>query len=170
MSLEFSPTLPAGRQKDPIIISGTDSLQHSGREYVLLSEDQKLLAAYEIRYAVQVGSFRAASLLDGMLAVGHEDQFYLFDTVAHENRLTLSLEGYFGYLYVADNRFYVATASGLYCIDKTGHIVWHNDSLAIDGVVLEEWDGPHLVGSGDFDPPDGWEDFVLDKHTGQLIK
>lgn len=169
MLLTFASDLPTGFRKSPIVISGPASLSLPGREYVLLRKEEEDMDAYEIRYDVHSGPFREAALLDGILGVGYEDHFYLFNTLTNEPKLILQCEGYFGHLYLADDRFYVAYAFGLYCMDITGHIVWQNDQLGIDGVILERWDGPQILGTGEWDPPGGWRNFVVDKQTGLLI-
>src|ERR1700754_1293475 len=128
-TLTFSADLPPGYRKDPIVISGGDSLLYPHREYVLASEGGEYVAVYEIRYTVHTGPFKEASLLGSLLGIGYEEYFYLFDVSAGENRLILLLEGYFGHLYTADHHFYVADAFGLYCIGPTGTVCWHNDQL-----------------------------------------
>lgn len=72
----------------------------------------------------------------------------------------------FDSLYSDNNLFYVADASGLRCIDKKGNILWTNPALGIDGVVIYEFTDNKILGSGEFDPPGGWEDFAIDKKTG----
>ncbi|HWK03758.1 MAG TPA: hypothetical protein VNS58_09005 [Puia sp.] len=170
MTLTFAPNLPADYRKGPIVISGEASLPYPAQEYILGWEGEECVAIYEIRYNAHTDPFKEAGFLGSLLGAGHEEYFYLFDTKAWENRLTLPMEGYFGHLYVADDRFYVADAYGLYCIDKTGTVCWHNDKLGIDGVCVNRFDGPHLFGEGEWDPPGGWRDFVLDKQTGELVQ
>jgi hypothetical protein len=104
--------------------------------------------------------------IDNILAVGFEENFYLFDTATKTNILNLKMEGYFGHLYFNEDLLYIADANGIHCIDKTASIIWHNNNLGIDGVIINEFTNSKILGSGEWDPPDGWRDFILDKQTG----
>jgi hypothetical protein len=77
------------------------------------------------------------------------------------------MSGYYGHLYVDDEYFYVADAESLFCIDKAGSVIWHSKNLGIDGVIVEKFTASQIYGSGEWDPPGGWKDFVLDKKTGK---
>ncbi|MEO6721779.1 MAG: hypothetical protein ABIN67_15640 [Ferruginibacter sp.] len=76
------------------------------------------------------------------------------------------MEGYFGRLYLNKKYFYVADACGLYCIDKSGTILWKNNNLAIDGVIINDFAKDKIFGSGEWDPPGGWREFILDEQIG----
>jgi len=50
-----------------------------------------------------------------------------------------------------------------------GEIIWVNNSLGIDGVIIEKFDTDKIYGSGEWNPPGGWRDFVLDINTGKYF-
>jgi len=166
MTVEFIDDIPDDTNLKPVLISGSISADYSNQKYLKLSEDDTVSGLYEIKYQGHCSPFKEALLVDNLLAVGHEEHFYLFDRETNENVLRLEMNGYFGHLYFDTGLFYVADASGLHCIDKTGSIRWSNLGLAIDGVIVNEFTNNKIVGSGELDPPGGWEDFSLDKTTG----
>ena len=129
-----------------------------------------MASVFEIRYEYHCSSFKEALIVDTILAVGHEEHFYLFDLTTNTNILRLKMNGYFGHLYLNDNYFYVADAGGLYCIDKFGKTRWENSNLAIDGVIVNNITDNKIFGSGEWDPPGGWRDFTLDKHSGVSVQ
>ena len=166
MDIAFANDLPVS---DPVIISGPDSLNLNGREYLIVSQDDSEKNFYEIRYDVHCSPFKQAIIADNVLAVGYEEYFYLFDLSANTNILRLKMEGYFGHLYTDNGFFYLADAQGLYKIDKKANLNWHNNNLAIDGVIVTEFTPEKIKGSGEWDPPGGWRDFILNKETGIII-
>lgn len=166
MVIQFIDNIPGDTNLKPVLISGLASAGYSGQTYLKVSDDDTSTALYEIRYQVHCSPFKEALLVDNLLAVGYEEYFYLFDIVATQNVLRLKMNGYFGHLYFDEGLFYVADAIGLHCIDKTGNIRWSNLELAIDGVIVNEFTGNKILGSGELDPPGGWADFSVDKVTG----
>lgn len=165
MDFNFQTSLPDGYIGVPVLISGPESSDFRNYEYLVLDSFEEI---YEIRYAIHSGSFREAILHREMLAVGHEEHFYLFDIYQKKNIYTLQLDGYFGHLYLDGNYFYVTDANGIYCIDKSG-LHWSNNVLAIDGVIINAFTSEQILGEAEVDPPGGWKDFILDKNTGNFL-
>jgi len=166
MTIEFIDNIPDITDLKPVLISGSTSADCANKKYLKLSDDDTVTGLYEIKYEAHCSPFKESLLIDNLLAVGFEEHFYLFDIVASQNVLRLKMNGYFGHLYFDTGHFYVADASGLYCIGMTGNILWSNLRLAIDGVIVNEFTHCKILGSGELDPPGGWEDFSLDKATG----
>lgn len=81
----------------------------------------------------------------------------------------LPIEGYFDHLYLDQGQIYVAGCYDLHCIDPFGQIIWKSEGLAIDGVIVESFEGELVIGAGEWDPPDGWRPFALDRLTGKTI-
>lgn len=151
-----------------ILISGTNSVNYSGSQ-ILCANINNEIRFYEIRYEYHCSPYKSADLIDNILIVGFEEFFYVFDTITNNNILSLKLSGYFDHYYQNNNLIYVADASGIYCLDINGVIYWHNNALGIDGVMINEFDDKYLYGCGEWDPPSGWVDFILDKQTGVKI-
>jgi hypothetical protein len=166
MNVNFTDKLSSDLNLLPILISGSDSSHLNGREYLIIIQNDVEKDLYEIRYEAHCSPFKQAIIVDEILAVGHEEHFYLFNLTTNTNMLRLKMEWYFGHLYYHNDFFYIADASGLYCIDKKASIHWQNNNLAIDGVIINEFAESKILGSGEWDPPGGWRDFVLDKQTG----
>ena len=119
MTFDFTDKIPQDlNHQEPILISGLDTLEFGGREYLVINNNG--MSLYEIRYEYHCSPFKQAIIVDTILAVGHEENFYLFDLLTKTNILRLKMEGYFGHLYINSDNFYVADAGGLYCIDKCG--------------------------------------------------
>lgn len=166
MNFDFTDKSPDDLNLQPIVISGQESSSLNWREYLIASQKEGEKSLYQIRYEHHCSPFKQAIIVDNILAVGHEEHFYLFNLTTNTNMLRLKMEGYFGHLYFDRDVFYVADAGGLYCVDKNASINWQNNNLAIDGVIIKEFGENKISGSGDWDPPDGWRDFILDKQTG----
>lgn len=170
MTFEFRDSFPDDLNLSPLLISRDVSRDLNGRQFLIVIENDLSKSLYEIRYEYHCSPFKEALIVDNVLAVGFEEHFYLFDLGRKANMLAIKMEGYFGHLYADGNNFYVADAFGLYCIDKNASVKWHNASLAIDGVIVSEFFENTISGSGEWDPPGGWRDFVLNKQTGIVIK
>ena len=169
MIFNFTQVIPQDlNNQEPILISGLDTLELDGIEYLVIDNNEKIL--FEIRYEYHCSPFKQANIIDTILAVGYEENFYLFDLSTKTNILRLKMEGYFGHLYLDNDNFLVADARGLYCIDKFSIIVWKNNNLGIDGVIINDFVDNTILGSGEWNPPGGWRDFTLDRQTGNLIE
>lgn len=169
MTITFKIDIDLDLYPAPVVISGPESYDLHGRGYVLVEEDDCTYRSFEIRYDVHCSPFKQAAITGHLLAEGFEEYFYLFDTLAGKTVARVYMDGYFGHFYEADNLFYVADAGSLYCINYNGNIVWRSANLGIDGVIVNDIEVDKIYGSGEWDPPGGWRDFVLDKHTGALL-
>jgi hypothetical protein len=166
MSFEFVDQKPQNCKGECPVISGEESLKFEQREYLILRKNGEVTGTYEIRYEYQCSPFKEAELIDGVLAVGYQEHFYLFDLEKSLNILTLKMSGYFGHIYLNEDLIYVADSSGIYCLDSKGERIWQNINLGIDGVLIHDFGDSKIYGSGEWDPPGGWIDFVLDLKTG----
>lgn len=137
---------------------------------MLEKEDDNVQRAFEIRFEFRCSPFKEALIVGNLLAVGHEGFFYLFNLLSNENVQTLGMDGYFSHLYSYDGNFYVTSAGSIYCLDQNGKLIWKNSSLGIDGVFIEKFTDDNIYGSGEWDPPGGWRDFILERRSGRYIK
>jgi len=168
MEFQFSAILPHEFKGEAIVFPDSD-LYGSSIEYLLILEDENIVCAYEIRYEYHCSPFKQTEIFENTLALGLEDHFYLIDLTRSELLFHTAMSGYFGHIYLDAGFFYIADASDLYCIDAAGGIKWKTSNLGIDGVLIHDFDQDRIHGSGEFDPPGGWLDFVLDKWTGELL-
>jgi hypothetical protein len=89
----------------------------------------------------------------------------MFDLISDSCIQRMEVSGYFGQCYLDNNMFYIADANGLTCIDRKGKISWRQNNLGIDGVIIETISNNLIFGKGEWDPPNGWRDFKLNKLT-----
>jgi hypothetical protein len=162
MTLIYQSQIPSNFIGEPVLISGNDSLALKKIEYIASDEG----IVYEIRYEYKTSCFNDIKILDNKLAVGHHEHFYLFDTNRNALLLKLKMVFYFGHIYFNANYIYVSDACRIYCISQSGVVLWQTDDLAIDGVVIHDFKDDTIFGVGEYDPPNGWEPFILDIRTG----
>jgi hypothetical protein len=166
----FTETLPPGYRDQPILISGEESVKEKNCEYLLLKQNDSIQKVLEIRFMACAGPYKEALIFNNLLVVGHYEFLYLFDLVSNTAIVRSQMAGYFGHLYVNDNQLFVSGASAIYCFDSRGKMIWKNSNLGIDGVFISDFDKDKIVGSGQWDPPGGWRDFILDRSTGYHIR
>lgn len=152
-----------------MLISGKTSLEFNRKQFLSLTYEDGSLDMYEIRYAYHCSPFKHAEVQNTILLVGHEEHCYFFDIGTNTQLTVLQLSGYFGHMYVDNELIYVADAHGLYCLNQVGTLLWSNGALGIDGVIIHDFGDAEIFGSGEWDPPGGWEDFVIDKKTGMSL-
>jgi hypothetical protein len=170
MTFNFVDKINDDLKLQPILISGHDSLKLNEEEYLILVQTGNERVCFKIMYECHFSPFKEATIIENLLAVGHEAFFYLFDLKTKMNILRLEMDGYFGHLYSDNELFYVTDACGVYCIDKNASILWQNKNLGIDGVLIHDFKIENIFGSGEWDPPGGWIDFILHKQTGKMKK
>jgi uncharacterized secreted protein with C-terminal beta-propeller domain len=170
MKFTFLPELPSSFEGVPILVSGPDTERFQGIEYVAAEQDGNIIDVYEIRYETWGGPFKEACILNDILAIGLYQFLYLFDLKRKQYIRRYEMAGYFGHLYLHNNRLYVTDSGNMYCITPNSNIVWENRNLGIDGVLVEEFQDDYILGSGEWDPPGGWVDFKLDINTGKQLK
>jgi len=166
----FTDKLPRGYADTPILLSGAQSIDEKNREYLLLKQNDTIQKVFEIRFKAFAGPNKEAVIFNKLLVVGHYQFLYLFDLVSDTSMVRSELSGYFGHLYVNNNQLFVSDARSVYCFDSRGKMTWKNSGLGIDGVFISDFDKEKIHGSGQWDPPDGWRDFVLNRDSGYQIR
>jgi len=167
MEIEFINSIPKNYKGSTILISGESSIYLNKRQFLSLSDGGKILNIYEIKYEYQCSPFKQTQILKNIIAIGHEEHFYLFDIINSIQITVLKLSGYFGEIYLNDGLIYIADANGLHCVKQNGTLIWTNNELGIDGVIINNFIDSEIHGIGEWNPPGGWEEFVIDKETGE---
>jgi hypothetical protein len=116
-------------------------------------------------------------LQDVVLIAGHECVHRISVAAAPELLSPLNVSGYFAAFYAPDDldapeESFIALVAGceyVIRIDSGGNVVWTSDRLGIDGVVLHRMADGRIEGQGEWDPPGGWERFVIDLVTGRTL-
>jgi hypothetical protein len=76
---------------------------------------------------------------------------------------------YFGHFYPSEDYLLVASGMALLRISPEGDVVWKSRDIGLDGVVVDSIENGLIHGRGEWDPPGGWEPFVLRLDSGELI-
>jgi hypothetical protein len=170
MKFSFTGVTPVEFRGNLILISGSNSIELGNIEYLVVTDNEITVNVFEIRYEYSCNPFQQADIIDDILAVGHQRYFYLFDLRKNANILILEMSGYFGYTYLDNELLYIADARYIYCINKSGEIIWQSTDLGIDGVIINQIDETKIYGEGEWDPPGGWKEFILEKQKGTSLK
>ena len=88
---------------------------------------------------------------------------------------SVKLDGYFGELYTPeefdldDSEFDVLIASCdyLHHFDFSGAELWKSGQLGIDGVIVQDVKPPLIRVVGEWDPPGGWQETMLNLSDGK---
>jgi hypothetical protein len=169
MDFEFSPIVPSDFRGSVKLISGDNTQLLPNISYLISRERNSILDVFEIRFEYHCSPFRQALILEEYLAVGYEEYFYLYDLKQDLNLVAIKMDGYFSHLYFDSDSFYISSAGSIYCVTKKGSILWINTNFGVDGVLIKNFDNGKIFGTGEWDPPGGWRDFILDKVDGRLL-
>ena len=99
--------------------------------------------------------------------IGYGNRFLIFDYITKELKANKIFDGYFSEFKIFNNKIIVATDSELICFNVQGEQEWLTENLGIDGVRINNIDAMQIRGIGEWDPPGGWKEFVLDMKTGK---
>ena len=169
MQVNLIQLIPFEYPRPPLLISGDTSSDYHGKQWLSLTHLDGTETIFEIRYEETSGPFKQVELLGSLLVVGHQSKAYFYNIEKNKLLTSLDLSGYFGYLYTDQSQVFIADAEGLYCLDHSGRQIWSNKALGIDGVVVNSFTDTKIHGSGEYDPPGGWIDFVLDRASGNRL-
>lgn len=137
-------------------------------KYIILSQQNApILRVDAYASSEETFTFTEAIVWHGFLTVGWGNHVYLIHI---ESRAIIrhAFNSYFGHLYETDECLLVATAERLIRIAPDGSIAWQSDVLGIDGVTVDDVDNGIVAGSGEWDPPGGWQPFQICLDSGQL--
>jgi hypothetical protein len=154
-------------------IEVVDSLQinpglYSKSEFVIIKSKDDFQAILNIKVESDYSPiFKQAAVLNDVVIIGYGNQFLILNYTTKEVRLKKVLNGYFNEFKIDGNEIFVATDSELFCLNEEGKQVWNTENLGIDGVRIESIDKTQIKGFGEWDPPGGWEEFILERKTGR---
>jgi len=168
MTAVFSEIAPA----TPSHILSTDKNTTDRSPIYLHVKDDSLSKdiVFEIYTDYFITSFMQALRLGSLLAIGLQDDLFLFDLAKEQLIRSQKMSWYFSHLYANKHRIYAASAWNIICIDQSGVEIWKSPSLGIDGVIVHSFGDGYIDGEGEWDPPGGWRPFRLDIETGRLAE
>ena len=114
---------------------------------------------------------------DKTIAVLYGQHVHLFDIASYEVK-SLFLHDYVSHIYpvpdifagVLSDTFLVTTFLYTFLVDIDSGIVWQSQQCAIDGVIINDIKDNIIYGSGEWDPPGGWEPFCLSLSSGSFVE
>ncbi len=169
ITYQFISQPPEGYSGTTELITGDHSKQFPSPDYLLINYHDGTQQLFEIRTEFTGFAKKEIILTDTLLAVGIYDHFFIYNTVAKIN-LTGFNVSYFQAVFFHNNCFYVSGLDRVYCFESSGKLKWESDSVAHDGVLINEIQNETISGQGGWDPPDGiWTNFTLNIHSGKLI-
>jgi hypothetical protein len=154
------PVVPLG-----VVPSGTGT----PRLYGCVSRDDRPIARLDV-----YGDPGSETYFQSEAATWHENILVGFGhRVYVVNASTLGcvdieLPCYFQSFSLASNHALAVFGTGILRLDDRGSVVWENSSLAIDGVIIERIQDDEISGSGEWDPPGGWQPFTISLTDGRI--
>lgn len=149
----------------PLVTLGSPAETGAGACCVI-ERDGEPLVAVSLHYEHSI--FTGAEFLGDAAFFGFAEDIYIVHFLDYGIR-HWPLRGYFSRFYPCGDRLLAASACDLTCFDAAGNRVWESRELGLDGIVVQECDGRNIRISGEWDPPGGWVDAVLDAQTGEKI-
>lgn len=137
--------------------------------YVVLEQGGIPVSVLILYAPYHCSPFREVTIFSDFVAIGYEDRFCLYDYVSGNTRLELEQDSYFGHLYIDRGELFVCSATGITAIDNTGSILWDSPELAVDGVIIHDFNNDILRISAEMDPPGGWVDKLVSRQDGMVI-
>ncbi len=86
--------------------------------------------------------------------------------------LSIEVDLYFGYFFMHEEKLYIAFGTGIMAISSDLQVLWKNEHLAVDGVIIHEVteDGKYLRISCEMDPPGSWKEKLVNLADGSEQK
>ncbi|QJE02194.1 hypothetical protein HH212_21020 [Massilia forsythiae] len=177
MKVEFLSPRDAYLEFDQILVAAGEISDSEVIASVAATVDSAPLARVDILASAGESCFRDVRVNDSMIYIGYGRFVFVVDVhLGYMRRFSLS--GYFGHLY--DSRdldhldrqisILAASASEVLAFDRKGDLIWKQQDLGIDGVVLHRATPGRIDGEGEWDPPGGWRPFSLRSDTGSIIR
>ena len=138
-------------------------------KYVLVTQrDGSLVRVDAFRSSDESFAFNDAVVWHHFLVIGWGHRVYLVH-IESLAVITHTFDSYFGHLYTQNDFLLVASGEMLFRIAPDGSIVWKSNVLGIDGVIVYDVADGIINGSGEWDPPGGWQPFTLCLNSGRQI-
>jgi hypothetical protein len=124
----------------------------------------------------QYACFKAVRTVGSKAFIGYGERLFIV-AMSTNAVVVYQMDGYFCDLFDTDDLdttaddfcILASSASELFAFDLEGALLWKAQELGIDGVRAHVATTTQIRGSGEWDPPGGWEPFLLDRRTGESI-
>jgi len=146
---------------EPVRVGGVPAAVGTPACYVTVVDyDKPILRVDVYPYPPDCYPFQDAIVWRGNLIVGFGSYVHAI-SVADRSTVTIALDSYFGHLYPTRDYLLLASGEGLFRMEPDRSILWKNEDLGIDGVVVHDAGPPIVRGEGEWDPPGGWRPFAV---------
>lgn len=174
MKISFLGSDDSAFERSVLVGSTTSSEAISARVGVMVGERNFL--RIDLAETFEYTCFQDARMLGNKAFIGFGERLFVVDVIS-EHVVLYQMAGYFGHLFDAQELEYsgsdfsilASSASELLAFDQDGALLWKTEGLGIDGVIVHKAGSAGIEGDGEWDPPDGWEPFVLSSRTGERI-
>lgn len=177
LHVEFLPEADARWHGLPVLDVRAELL-FEARLWVGVLRDGKPLFSVKLYEPPMVEEWRDAFCLEDCVLLAGYRHVHVIDAYGPARlRCSVPLEGYFSGFIAPDDidapadafTVLVKGCSGVMRLDSAGEMIWANQTLAIDGIVLHRLFDGCLLGDGEWDPPGGWVPFALDIESGRTL-
>jgi hypothetical protein len=135
--------------------------------FVTLADGGRLVLRVDVyKSGPQCCAFEDAILWRDNLIIGFGSWVHAIP-VATRKAISFDVDPYFGHLYPTADYLLIASGVCLYRMEPDCSLLWESPRLGIDGVVVHEAGPQSVRGDGEWDPPGGWQPFLLSAHDGK---
>lgn len=167
-TLTVCPVLDDAWARRAAIDIGGGPTHASADSYVIADGPRKL--RFDLRYRAEDYRHHTGAIAwHSWFAFGFGGRVVLWRE-ADGRTVEVDLGSYFIDFYPADNYLLAVSGQGIIRLDGAGGVVWRNDELGLDGVLIFDIEGDVIDGQGQWDPPDGWRDVLVSLETGDILE
>jgi hypothetical protein len=168
LTFEVAPALdPPWTSLEPIVLGIRTG---AVRAYLLVSADRRpALRLHLCDEAWDEYWFKVEVIDVGDLTIiGFAERLYVLNARGETVSCT-RLASYFCGLNSLEVGALAASGEEIVRIGADGAVMWRSPRLGVDGVVIHDVEDGIVRGDGEWDPPGGWQPFLLDLATGQPV-
>jgi hypothetical protein len=143
----------------PVRLGSVSTGQGTPNAFVMVEENGKPCRRFDL-YLDPSHFALAAIAWNDWLVFGFDDRVTLVPQT-HGQHIHLCLGDYFISFHAEPDYLLAVSAIGIVRLDERGAVIWRNDDLGLDGVIVDHISDGVITGHGEWDPPGGWRPFRL---------
>ena len=145
---------------------GGGSIHASADVYVLADGPRQL--RFDLRYRAEDYRLKTQAIFwRGWFCFGFGGRAILW---REQGAVEIDLGCYFDEFVAGDDYLLATSGRGIVRLAPDGGVVWRNDELGLDGVLIFDIEGDVIDGQGEWDPPGGWREFLVSLETGDTLE
>jgi ureidoacrylate peracid hydrolase len=149
----------------PVRLGSAPAGQVTPDAFVLVKENGKPCRRFDI-YLGPSHFALAAIAWNDWFVFGFDDRVTLVSQTTGQQH-DLCLENYFVGFHAEADYLLALSGIGIARLDESGAVIWKNDDLGLDGVIVDHITHGMITGQGEWDPPGGWRPFRLSLADGK---